>query len=181
MSLDDLKRAVIAFEKARFFEVTSLERLRPDSKIDFTEVGRYDELLGHIREHKWYINQRRSTEIPFEDAAVSWYDTVYFPIIRIIRETRILARFARSTEADLFVYVGRHWGELGKRYGPLFTLEEAAEDFVLGSRERFARRLHRLGEEISRLIRGGKGPGAGAGAAERKSGQVRRSRQAPLV
>ncbi len=181
MTLEELKRVVISFERARFLEATGLERQRPEARIEFTEVGRYDELLGHIREHKWYINQRRPTEIPFEEAAVSWYDTVYFPIIRIIRETRILARFPRSTEADLYVYVGRHWGELGKRYGPLFTLEEAAEDFILGSRVRFTRRLRRLGDALSRLFGGGRGAGGARGAAGRAKGNARRSRQAPRV
>ncbi len=60
---------------------------------------------------------------------------MYFPIIQIVREARLLASFPRCTEADLYVYVGRHWSELGKRYGPLFTLEEAAEDFSIVARK----------------------------------------------
>ncbi len=156
MTWEDLKQAVIDFEKARFLEATGLERQRPGCAIELTEVGRYDELLGHIREHKWYINQAKSTEIPFEEAAASWYDSVYFPIVQIIRETRLLAQFPRSTEADLYVYVGRHWGELGRRYGPLFTLEEAAEDFILASRVRFARRARRWRAAFARLFGKGK-------------------------
>ena len=136
MGFAELKRAVIGFEKAHFLETTQLDRRRPGCSIEFTEVGRYDEILGHIREHKWYINLRQAAEIPFEDAAVSWYDTVYFPIIQIARETKLLASCPPCTEADLYVYVGRHWSELGKRYGPLFTLEEAAEDFSIASRKK---------------------------------------------
>ena len=136
MGFAELKRAVIGFEKARFLETTHLDRRRPGCSIEFTEVGRYDEILGHIREHKWYINLKQAAEIPFEDAAVSWYDTVYFPIIQIVRETKLLASCPPCTEADLYVYVGRHWSELGKRYGPLFTLEEAAEDFSIASRKK---------------------------------------------
>jgi hypothetical protein len=145
MGFDELKRAVINFEKARFLETTHLDRTRPGCSIEFTEVGRYDELLDHIREHKWYINLKQDAEIPFEDAAASWYDAVFYPIIRIVRETRLLASCPPCTEADLYVYVGRHWSELGKRYGPLFTLEEAAEDFSIVSRKKrvthWARRL----------------------------------------
>jgi len=40
------------------------------------------------------------------------------------------------TEADLYVFVGKHWNALNKRYGPLFTLEEAAEDFTVASAKR---------------------------------------------
>jgi len=154
MGFGELKRAVIDFEKARFLEATQLDRRRSGCVIEFTEVGRYDELLGHIREHKWYINLKQPAEIPFEEAAVSWYDTVYFPIIRIIRETRLLASFPQCTEADLYVYVGRHWSELGRRYGPLFTLEEAAEDFSIASRKkRLLRRARRWGASLAGLFR----------------------------
>jgi len=133
MTKEQLKAAVIEFEKKRFFEETRLDVLRPGCALDFTEVGRYDELLAHIREHKWYINLKQTAEIPFEEAAASWYDHVYFPIIQIVREENLLARFPRMTEGDLFVFVGKHWNELTKRYGPLFTLEEAAEDFTVAS------------------------------------------------
>ena len=156
MTLPDLKRAVIDFEKAGFYEQTGLDRGRPGCRIEFTEVGRYDELLGHIREHKWYINQKQSAEIPFEEAAASWYDLVYMPVIGIIRETRILARFPSVTEADLYVYVGRHWGELSQRYGPLFTLEEAAEDFVL-SRKRIARTARSWAAAVREFFRRARG------------------------
>ena len=133
MTKEELKTAVIDFEKERFFEMTHLDKLRPGCTLELTEVGRYDELLAHIREHKWYINLKQKDEIPFEQAAVSWYDHVYFPIVQIVREGKLLARFPRVTEADVYVFVGKHWSELNKRYGPLFTLEEAAEDFSVGS------------------------------------------------
>ncbi|HET6449803.1 MAG TPA: transcriptional regulator [Spirochaetia bacterium] len=171
MTLAELKRAVIDFESSRFLEETRLDRLRPGCRIEFTEVGRYDELLGHIREHKWYINLRKSTEIPFEEAAASWYDSVYFPVIEIFRETRILARFPRQTEADLFVYVGRHWGELSQRYGPLFTLEEAAEDFVI-SRKGIAKAARRWAEDLGAFFRRLRGAARNAKQADRGKDQA---------
>jgi len=134
MSREDIVRAVIAFERRRFLDETGLETSRPGADLTFTEIGRYDELMEHIREHKWYLNLHRSDEIRFADAAASWYDHVYLPIVRIIRDARLLARFPKATEADLYVYIGHHWAELGKKYGPIFTLEEAAEDYTTRSR-----------------------------------------------
>jgi hypothetical protein len=128
MTRDEIKHAVIEFEKRRFFETTKLDRHRPGCTLEFTEIGRYDELLSHIREHKWYINLDKPEEIPFDEAAVSWYDNVYGPIIAIIRESNLISRFPGATEADLYVYIGKHWAELNAHFGPLFTLEEAAED-----------------------------------------------------
>jgi hypothetical protein len=129
MTREEIKRAVIDFEKRRFFQSTKLDRHRPGCSLELTEVGRFDELRAHIREHKWYINLDKPQEIPFDEAAASWYDNVYLPIVNIIRESKLLSRFPGATEADLYVYIGKHWAELNVRYGPLFTLEEAAEDF----------------------------------------------------
>ncbi len=143
MSSDDLRRAVIAFEKRKFFEATRLDALRPGCALEFTTVGRYEEILGHIREHKWYINLKKAIEIPYEDAVLSWYDTVYSPIVAIIRSSRLLDRFPRETESDMYVFVGQHWSELNRRYGPIFTLEEAAEDFSTQSRRPHLRRALR--------------------------------------
>jgi len=130
MSREELKRAIIDFEKRRFLEATRLDILRPGCEIALSEVGRYDELIAHIQEHKWYLNLKKTKEIPFSEAVVSWYDTVYAPISTLVRESRLVSRFPGATEADLYVFAGKHWGELNRRYGPIFTLEEATEDFT---------------------------------------------------
>jgi hypothetical protein len=128
MTLSDLRRAVIEFEKKRFFEETKLDRMRPGCRLEFTEIGRYDEIMNHIREHKWFLNLRKAEEIPFAEAMCSWYDNVYLPIVRIIDEESLLSRFLGATEGDLYVFIGKHWAELSRKYGSIFTLEEAAED-----------------------------------------------------
>ncbi len=144
MSREELKQAVIEFEKKRFFAETRLDELRPGCGLEFTEVGRYDEILAHVREHKWFLNKDKTTEIPFSTALLSWYDTVYMPVVKIIHEERLLDRFPRATESDLYVFIGKHWGELNRRYGPLFTLEEAAEDFSSQGRRPWLPRLKAL-------------------------------------
>jgi len=135
MRREDITRAVIDVERRWFYDETGLCTSRPGADIAFSEIGRYDEILEHIREHKWYLNLHQAAEIPLADAAASWYDRVYLPIVRVIREERLLARFPKATEGDLYVYIGHHWAELGRKYGPIFTLEEAAEDYSRDSRK----------------------------------------------
>jgi len=149
MSREDIVKAVIAFERRRFLDETGLEASRPGAELSFTEIGRFDELAEHIREHKWYLNLHRRDEILLAEAAASWYDLVYLPIVRIIRDARLLSRFPRATEADLYVYIAHHWAELGRKYGPIFTLEEAAEDYSRGAR---APRLARLARRAARSL-----------------------------
>jgi len=137
MTLEQLKMGVIALEKQEFFRQTGLERLRPGLELDFTDTGRYDELLRHIQGHKYFINQSQPLEIPFQEAMLSWYDRVYLPILRLIEAEDILVRFPGRKAADLYVWIVGHWDLLKKRYGQAYPLAEAVEDF----RRRFGRRL----------------------------------------
>jgi hypothetical protein len=129
MTNEDLKRAVIDYEKHQVFEDTGLKKVIPEGEIIFTEPGRYVELLRHIQGHKYFLNQDREEEIPFLEAAKSWYRNLYRPIIRIIREENILVRFPGRTHSDLYMWVIKHWDELKKKYGNDFSLKIAALDF----------------------------------------------------
>jgi hypothetical protein len=53
---------------------------------------------------------------------------VYNPVISIIREQWLLANFLGRTEADLYVWIIKHWDFLKKKYGG-YSLANAAGDF----------------------------------------------------
>ena len=129
MTTEDLKREVIELEKKQFLETTGLEKLRSDYIPVFTAPGRYVELIRHIHGHKYYLNLHSDEEILFEDAMLSWYDNVFSPIIGIVRDEGVLARFPGRTEADLYVWTVRHWDELKRKYGQSFPLRAAVRDF----------------------------------------------------
>lgn len=129
MSRDDLKSSVIEYEKKRFYQTTRFDRIFPEYDLVFTATGRYDEVLRHIHEHKYYINLNYPEEILFEGALKSWYQDVFMPIIRVVREQKLPGRFPGRTEADLYVWLVKHWDELKKSHGGEFSLSEAAEDF----------------------------------------------------
>lgn len=126
---EELKRRVIDYEKRQVFDETGLSQAIPEGEIMFTEPGRYIELLRHIQGHKYFLNQDREEEMPFLEAASSWYRNLYRPIIRIIREENILTRFPGRTHSDLYMWVVKHWDELKKKYGNDFSLKTAALDF----------------------------------------------------
>ncbi|MFW5684126.1 MAG: transcriptional regulator [Spirochaetota bacterium] len=128
LTRDKLKRAVIDYEKKRFYRETRFDKIFPDYDLEFTATGRYDEVLQHIYGHKYYVNMNYQEEIPFEAAMRSWYANVFIPIIRVIREQKLIGRFPGRTEADLYVWLVKHWDELKRRYGGEFSLAQAAED-----------------------------------------------------
>lgn len=129
MTIEELKREVLAFEKRRFYERTGFGELTGDRGLDFTSPGRYEEILEHILTHKYYINQGRADEIPLSEAIKSWHDKVYRPIIEAIGELDLLSRFPGRTASDLYVYIVKYWDELKRKYGLSYPLEEAARGY----------------------------------------------------
>lgn len=130
MSMKQLKKLVIEYERKRFFDEYSISDDHPLSSISYTAPGRYTEMLHHIEVHKYFINQDKSVEILFRDAADAWYLHVYLPIMEDIREKNILSRFPGRTEGDLYMWVVRHWEELKEKYGENLSVEHAARDLV---------------------------------------------------
>jgi hypothetical protein len=129
MTKADLKRAVIEYEKKRFYKETHLKKLRHGADITFTAPGRYDELLDHIQVHKYFINMDKEQEIPYADAVASWYDNVYSPIVRIIEEENILSKFPGRTDADLYIWMVKYWDGLKKKYGEDYPTEKAVKRY----------------------------------------------------
>jgi len=113
-SLDDI---LIKAGAANFATVTRLNHLRPNHGIQLTNPGRYKYLLQHIAVHKYYREIDCQCEISWEDAVVSWYDNVYMPLVKEIRERAILERFPGRTEADLYAWLVYHRQTLEDIYG----------------------------------------------------------------
>ena len=128
MTTDELREALTAYEKNIFYEKTEFGELTGSNKLDFSSPGRYDVIYNHILVHKYYLNENNEEEIPFSDALVSWYNNVYNPVIAIIREQWLLVNFPGRTEADLYVWIIKHWDFLKKKYGK-YPLAKAAGDF----------------------------------------------------
>ncbi len=131
MTRDDLTHAIIAYEKQVFYQQTGFGTLVPDYDLSFTATGRYDEVLHHIQGHKYFINQQRSDEIPFDDALVSWYHTVFRPVIDAIEAERIMNRFPGRTQADLYMWIVKRWHILKDLFGEDVPVTEAARQISL--------------------------------------------------
>ena len=127
---DDLNDLLIKRGYVSFLEKTHLNKLRPGQNIELTTPGRYRDLLEHIAVHRYYLGQEQGREFAGEEAVTSWYDNVYFPIIRAIRKQGILKQFPGRTEADLYIWISRWQHELSERYAKFVSAEEAVDDFA---------------------------------------------------
>ena len=87
--------------------------------------------------------------IPEDEAVCDWYDNVYMPLVRIIREREVLKEFPGRTEADLYLWIIDHQHYLREQFGPEVGAEEAAEHFAQEFSPRLARQATRV---IRRLL-----------------------------
>jgi len=116
-------------EYASFLEKTALDKLRPESDIELTLAGEYERMLEHINVHRWYLGEQRGGEVDWSEAVASWYDNVYLPLVKTIREQEILAHFPGRTEGDLYLWVIEYQWYLREAYRDVFSIEEAARQF----------------------------------------------------
>ena len=152
MTLGDLKREVIEYEKRGFYEKVDFAAITGDEDLDFTSPGRYDQILEHVLVHKYYLNQGVQGEIPFSDALFSWHENVYRPVVAAIEEEGLLSRFPGRTASDIYMFIVQHWDELKRKYGLEYSLGEAARDYGLRfGTSPFSRLIRRVALLIARL------------------------------
>ena len=108
-------------EYARFLERTQLDRVRPEARLECSSLGRYDCIFDHIQGHRYFLSLDRGEEVPLPDAAASWYDRVYRPVMAVAEHHRLAEQFPGWTEADLYLELTRLWLDLdveGQPAGP---------------------------------------------------------------
>lgn len=126
---EELAARLVGYEREKFIEQTQLDQVIPMEHLEFSDAGRFDEIVQHIEGHKYYINQGIEEEISLSDAALSWYYNVFLPIIQQISTDGLMSRFPGRTKADLYLWIVKHWDELKRQYGEKISLKDATRDY----------------------------------------------------
>lgn len=117
--------------KVEFLERTGLDDIRPDAKIRLTIPDGFERMLEHIAVHRYFMGLDYMRDISEPEAVAHWYDTVYMPIVEIIRRSGILKNFPNRTEGDVYMWILDHQHYLVEKRGePLRPPHEAARKFV---------------------------------------------------
>jgi hypothetical protein len=117
---------VILGQKVHFLERTRLDDLRPDSRVRLTIPDGFDRMLQHIAVHRYFMGLDLKRDISEQEAITHWYDTVYMPIVKVIRRSKILKDFPGKTEGDLYLWVLDHQRYLAEEEGQSLQPPEAA-------------------------------------------------------
>lgn len=83
--------------------------------LELTELGQFGHLETQIDEHWDYLKKEQGGDVSFEQAANDWYNTIYQPLIHVIRDSRLVASFPGRTVDDLYLYISVHQWEIGKK------------------------------------------------------------------
>jgi len=140
----DIDQLICLQEKAFCLETTLLKSVRPDADFELTLPGQYEKILEHIHVHRWYMGEKLSREIPYHEAAESWYDEVFMPMAKIIKDQEILAEFPGRTVADLYLWIIEHLYYLREEFKEEISFQDAANRFATQFSQKPVRRLWQL-------------------------------------
>ncbi len=135
-----------------FLERTSLDHLRPGANLLMTVPGQYRVLDEHIDVHRYFLGMDSQAAVSLEDAVASWYDTVYRPVVEVIRSQSLLQSLPDRTETDLYVWLAEHRATLEAALEWSMDTQEVAADLAGKFGVRSAQVLTRIWNAASNLI-----------------------------
>ncbi len=116
--------------KVDFLERSGLDKLKPEANIKLNIPDGFNRMLEHIAVHRYFMGLDFKRDISEQEAVVHWYDTVYMPIVNIVRESGLLDEFPKKTEGDLYLWTLDHQHYLYQEGQPLQPPETAAKQFI---------------------------------------------------
>ena len=117
--------------RVEFLERTELDRLRPEAQIEATILGGYDRLLEHIAVHRYFMGLDFKRDIPEAEAVGHWFDTVYLPVVEVVRASGMLEALPGKTAADFYLWIMDHRHYLvAEGKADLIEPGQVAEEFV---------------------------------------------------
>jgi nucleotide-binding universal stress UspA family protein len=155
---------ILKGEYTEFLEHTNLDRERPGSDLSVTVPGQYEVLEEHIAVHRYFMGIEQQREILLSEAATRWYDTIYLPVVNIIRGRGLLLDFPTRTETDLYLWIADHRAVLEEDLRSQVEVTTAVDDLADQYSQRPYRVIARMGNKIVKtliptFLEGGPSPG----------------------
>ena len=140
---------ILKAEYNQFLEQTQLNHVRPESDLGVSIPGQYPVLLEHIDVHRYFMGIDQQRPVSYEEAVSDWYDTVYSPVVQIIRSLGILRQFPNRTEADLYLFIAEHRTQLEEEFGFPVRTEVVASHLLEEHKPNW---VSRLGNKLLEIV-----------------------------
>jgi nucleotide-binding universal stress UspA family protein len=125
---DDL---IIKAEYVEFLEATGVHETHSNADLSVTSCCQYEKLMDQIRVCQYIMQEERKQDIPLQDAAENWYNTIYIPLAEAIRDRGLLRWFPNRTITDLYLWISENRAALEKELGWQIQSDIAATDLIL--------------------------------------------------
>lgn len=126
--LDDL---IVKSEYIEFLDKTGIADSRPNVDLNVTIPGQYAKLMEQVNICRYLNADGKQAEPSLQDAAASWYDTLYIPLAEAIRDRDLLQWFPKRTITDLYIWISENRAALEKELGWELQSDVAATDLIL--------------------------------------------------
>lgn len=154
---DDPDTLIIKTEHAAFLARTRLDVLRPGADVTVSAAGQYVHLENLIEACRNFVGECEKRDVHTPEAVTRWYDEVYLPVVKTIREQGLLRYFSGRTETDLYVWIATHQAELQETLGWTITSQTVAASLTQSARaarrHAFARARRWLRRKLLRKTR----------------------------
>lgn len=104
-----------------FLEESGLRYVPQHENLMLSEPSRYGDLMGHLNLHRSVLSEAQHRDVSLEEAANHWHQTVYLPAVASIRRYDLLEHAKGRTEADMYLWLIEHLGELELCYTGLLS------------------------------------------------------------
>ena len=125
---DDL---IIKAEYVEFLNKTRLHETRPNVDLSMTSCCQYEKIMDQIRVSQYILQEEQKRDVPIQDSAVYWYDTMYIPLAEAIRDRGLLHWFPDRTVTDLYLWISENRAALEKELGWEIHSDITATDLIL--------------------------------------------------
>lgn len=120
---------------SHFLQETDLDAHCPESDFRLNQPELYAHLREHIEVHRYYLGREYNRPFGLKEAAASWHDQIYRPLLRVIEDCGVAREFPRRTAAELYLWLTYHREEMRCR-GQWPSDEEVAHGLVSSFSER---------------------------------------------
>jgi len=122
---------IMQAEYVGFLEATGLMTSRPNVDVSMTVCGQYEKLLAQIRAVQQLLQEEQGHPVSLQAAAENWYDTLYTPVVEVVRDRGLLRLFPGRTVTDLYLWISENRAALEKELGWEIQSHIAATDLIL--------------------------------------------------
>jgi len=127
---DRPEEIILKAELTQFLAETEFDRILSGAELKVTAPGKYSVIKEHIEVHRYYMGLDEKREIDSDEAVKHWYESIYLPVVEVIREKGLLLDFPTRTETDMYLWLSVHRSELQETLGWHVSTQVVATDLA---------------------------------------------------